>query len=115
MTDCSIDANDNFSPRYVGNVQPLTHFFTDHSGTAFSLAGVNAANIVLKLKNPSTNTTKTGAGSWTITDAAAGKATYSVATADVNTSGIWEMQVYVPFPTGGQHFDIREIEIRTPI
>lgn len=112
MTDCATDPNDDFSPRYVGDLQPLTHYFTDHAGTAFDLTGVNAANMVLKLYNPSSATTKTGAGSWTITNAVGGVARYNMAAADVNTAGLWQMQVTIPFPTGIQHMDIREIEIK---
>jgi len=108
---------EDFSPRYVGDLsRPLSHTFTDHSGVVFSLAGVNATNMTFHMRSVNDSTvTKTGGGTWTIDDAPNGVAHYTWVAADVNTAGLWLTQAGVPFSDGTLHFDVREIEFKTPL
>jgi hypothetical protein len=107
---------EDFSPRYVGDLsRPLSHTFTDHSGVVFSLAGVVAANMTFHMKNINSGTTKTGGGTWTIDDAANGVAHYTWVAGDVDTAGLWLIQAGVPFADGVLHYDVREIEFKTPL
>jgi hypothetical protein len=104
---------DDYSPRYVGDTgKPLVHQFIDKIGAVHDLTGVNQANMTFVMKNKETGTVKTGGGSWTIlTPATDGQARYTWVANDVNEAGIWLIQAYVPFPDGGQHFSIKELEI----
>ncbi len=104
---------DDYSPRWTGDLgKPLVHQFIDKLGAAHDLTGVNQANMTFVMKNKETSTRKTGAGSWTIlTPATDGQGKYTWHANDVNEAGIWLIQAYVPFPDGGQHFQIKELEI----
>jgi hypothetical protein len=107
---------DDYSPRYVGDLsKPLQHTFTDTSGNVMSLTGVNAANMTFRMRNLSTGLTRSGLGTWTITDVAGGKASYSWHASDVAQEGPHEIQAMVPFPDGNQHFSVKLIDFLTPL
>lgn len=114
---------DDFTPRYVGDLTPLSHTFTDHSGTPFDLTGVSASGITFKLRSRSNYTVTVGAGTWTIPPATitTGVAVYTPSATDVATNGIFategwfDLQAGVPFPSGFQHFDMKEIQMVVPL
>lgn len=105
-------ADEDYTPRYVGDTaNALKVTFTDHSGTAYSLAGLTGSAFSLKLYNVDTQQTITGTGSWTITDEANGIAQYTWDADDVSTPGMYDIVVGVTFADGPLHFDPKRLEI----
>ena len=76
--------------------------FTDDTGTAINLTG---GTLALKLRNLSTLVETNGAGSWTVTNALQGKASYAWAAADTQTKGQFVILVSVTYAGGVMKFD----------
>src|SRR5215471_15893520 len=74
------------SPRYVGFIDPpYAITITDDSGTPLNLTGCTSNSFTLTMVNVYDNTGKSGVGAWTVTNAAAGQASYQYASADMDT------------------------------
>jgi hypothetical protein len=71
--------------------------FVDDGNAAINLTG---ATLTLIIHNTQTNTDATGAGSWTITNAAGGLATYAWAAADSATSGTYLLYIKATYSGG---------------
>jgi hypothetical protein len=100
------------TPIYVGDTSPLWHnTFLDDSGNIFPLSGLTVANLSMHFLNLETGVLKLGTGTWTITNAPAGKADYALSTADTNTAGVWKVYPVVMTANGPQHMDYQIIEI----
>lgn len=69
----------------------------DDTGVAINLTG---ATISLVIVNTLTGVQLTGAGSWTITNAAAGQATYYWAAADTAVPGSYKLLVSITLAPG---------------
>jgi hypothetical protein len=114
----SVIVQDDFSPMYVGDtLRPFAPVFAqkqaDGTYTAVNIAG---ATITMKMQGTdsiTSGTTKTCNGTWSIDDAANGKAHYAWQTADVNTAGLWAL--YVTISIGGLpvHGDFKLLQILT--
>lgn len=101
---------DDFSPRYVGDLsRPLLVTFVDHEGNADPLTG--ATNLLLQLQNTANGAVTNGTGTWTITNAAEGQATYAWAVADVAQAGTFLLQVSAMMPDGPAHWDYKLLQI----
>jgi hypothetical protein len=100
---------DDYSPLYKGDTLiPFAPVFQHKDRTPLDLTG---ATFGLKMIEQA-GTTKTCTGTWTIDDAAAGKAHYQWQNADVDTVGIWTL--YVSITIGGKtvHADPKTLEIK---
>ncbi len=80
----------SISPWPLGQLLPVwTVTFQDDSGVALDLTG---ASLTLQIRNRSSGAVTSGAGSFVITSASTGVATYSPASADVATAGEFEVR-----------------------
>lgn len=100
---------DDFSPIYCGDTgAPFDPVFLRKDGSAEDLTG---ATITMIMEDAEGNS-KTAAGTWTITNAANGQASYSYASTDVNTAGNWTL--YITITVGGKPLtaDTKNLEIK---
>jgi hypothetical protein len=87
------------SPWSCGATLPVWQAtFTDDSGNALNLTG---ATLSLIIHNTQTQEDVAGAGTWTITNATSGQATYAWAAADSAEPGIYSLSVRITFSGGG--------------
>ncbi len=98
------------SPIGVGDRSLLLCSLTTDSGV-FSLVGVSTPQMVMHYIDTANATLHIGTGSWTITDAANGKATYAPSVADVATPGIYRLYPVLQLATGPKAFDPQVQEI----
>lgn len=78
------------SPWAVGQLLPVwTVTFTDDSGATLNLTG---ATLTLQIRNKSSGAVTSGAGSFVVTSASTGLATYSPDAADVAAAGEYEVR-----------------------
>jgi hypothetical protein len=99
----------DFTPIWVGDTgAPFIPQFSHQDGSPVNLTG---ATISMKMEDSGGNV-KTCSGVWIIDDAANGKAHYSYASTDVNTSGVWTL--FIAITIGGKplHCDEKLLEIR---
>jgi hypothetical protein len=105
----SVVVTDDYSPLYQGDTEVVFAPVFAHKadGSPFPLTG---ATISMKMQGTD-GTVKTCAGTWTIDDAANGKAHYAWQAADVNTAGTW--QLYITITIGGLpvHGDVKILQI----
>jgi hypothetical protein len=101
-------ATDDISPMTVGDLNPIWNpTIQDKFGNAINLTGLSAGQITLRLKNEASGISKTGLGTVTITNAAAGIITYAWAAGDTNAAGEWLFQWQLNWSgTSPQHSDI---------
>ena len=97
------------SPRYVGGILPAHAVtITDDSGNVVNLTG---ATLTSKMVNQLTGAVNVCGGVWTITNAAAGQATYSWQTADLAVPGVWDFYTTATYGTSPQEFEPETIVI----
>lgn len=87
------------TPRYVGFLDPPYNVtLTDDSGAAINLTGCTSNSFTLTMLNPTTNQAQQGVGSWTVTNATGGQASYQWTTNDLATAGVWWVYTTVKLP-----------------
>ena len=97
----------NISPMYVGDTSPnLQITVTDDTGAAINLTG---ATITMKLQLTTSTTATSGIGSWTIDNAALGKAHYVWNVADTANAGEYYLWINLAFSGSNQHLDPLDI------
>jgi len=100
---------DDYTPRFAGDMaDPLACTFTDSFGNPYNITG---ATITLELRNRSSGSVITGAGTWTIINAPQGQALYVWSAADVATPGLYDLSVKMQLPSGEKHFQTKPLEI----
>ena len=86
------------SPFYVSQTLPIMALtLTDDTGAAINLTG---ATLSLTIHNTQTQEDVAGAGTWAITNATAGQATYTWASADTQTAGQFMLYVRITYSGG---------------
>lgn len=99
---------DDFSPIYQGDTgAPFNPVFTHLDGSPVSLSG---ATITMKMENHA-GTIITCVGTWTITDAINGKASYAYTSTDVATVGVWLLYITITIAGKPVHADTKTLEI----
>ncbi len=106
-------ATDDYSPIYQGDTgAPFNPVFTHiGDGTAVNLTG---ATISMKMQGVSageSGTVITCTGTWTITDATNGKASYAYTSTDVATIGVWLMYITITIAGKPVHADTKTLTI----
>lgn len=87
------------SPMWVGQTLPVwSVVLVDSNGVPVNLTGATLNTLITNTQ--SGGQTFTGAGSWLITNAAAGLATYSWAATDTEAPGQYSLQVIATFSGG---------------
>lgn len=91
------------------DLAPLT--LQDTAGAVVSLSGLSGANLTLILRNRSTDQITTGAGSFTITDAANGIVRYAFAAPDTAVAGQFDIRVRAIFSGKPRTFRMGFLEV----
>lgn len=103
---------DDYSPIYQGDTgAPFDATFQHADGTSVSLTG---ATITMKMQGVSateSGTVITCAGTWTITSASTGEASYAYTSTDVGTVGLWAMYITITIAGKPIHADIKYLQI----
>ncbi len=104
---------DDYTPRYSGDTfNPLQITLQDNEGTAYNLTGLNTSTaFTLELINMSSGIVTTGAGTWTIINAAQGVVQYQWVAGDVALAGMYRIKVVITFTGGILTFDQKLLEI----
>ncbi len=107
---------EDYSPIYVGDTgkpfAPLFQMIDPTSGqlVPFPLTGLT---ISMKMKEQESGVLKVCSGPWTIDDALGGKAHYAWQSTDVDTAGIWLIQVACTNGAGQVvHADVKVLSIQ---
>jgi len=108
---------EDFSPIFVGDtLTPFAPVFQQINQTTGKLEPVNLTGLTMTMKMSSGPVTKTCTGPWVTDDAANGLAHYTYEAADVNTVGLWQMQIALSDSSGDvAHTDMKLLEIQTPL
>ena len=105
---------DDYSPVYIGdNSTPLAIHFYDHFGSVWQLTNQTGFTITFtSVPNEAGVPSQSfvGAGTATITDPANGVGQYVLASTDVATPGLYNIQIKL-LPSG-KKFDYKLLEIR---
>lgn len=105
-------AIDDYSPVYQGDTgAPFNPVFTHLDGTAVNLTG---AALTMKMQGVSAGESGTViicTGTWTITDATNGKASYAYTSTDVATIGVWQMYITITIAGKPVHADTKPLTI----
>lgn len=102
------------SPRYVGFTSPPYNVtLIDDNGNPINLTGVAGTAFTWTLQNITENITFRGSGTWTVTNAAAGQASYALTSADVATAGncLVYVTVQLPSESSPREFDPDPLQI----
>lgn len=107
---------EDYSPIYVGDTgKPYAPVFQTINPNTGDLEPVPLAGLTLsmKMKEQETGVIKVCSGPWTIDDAAGGLAHYDWQAGDVDTAGIWLLQVLCTNGAGKVvHADVKYLEIK---
>lgn len=99
---------DDYSPVYCGDTgAPFDPVFVHKDGTAVDLTGATITMIMVDAEG----NTKTAAGTWIITNAANGQASYSYASTDVAVAGNWTLYITITINSKPVHADTKQLEI----
>ena len=91
------------SPWQCGATLPVMPFqFQGDSGVATNLTG---ATLSLTIHNTQTGADVAGVGTWTITNATAGQATYTFAAADSEVAGLYDLYIIATYSAGDLPFN----------
>ena len=91
----------SISPWYTGQTLPaLAITLLDDDNAPVNLTGATLALLIESESTTGSTNEPVGAGTWTITNATAGQATYAWAAADVATAGQYQLRVVVTLPNG---------------
>lgn len=99
---------DDFSPILCGDTgAPFDPLFLHKDGSVVDLTGATISMIM----EDSEGNVKIAMGTFTVTNAAGGQASYSYAASDVNTAGSWTL--YIAITIGGKpiHADKKTLNI----
>lgn len=114
LSTTAITSEDDYSPTYVGDTAiPFAPQFWQWNSTTDAYEAFDLSNYTLSMKMVCGPTTKTCAGTWTKTDASAGKASYAWQDTDVDTAGTWDL--YITLTDGSSkpvHADVKKLEIK---
>lgn len=107
---------EDYSPLWQGDTgTPFAPMFQKIDPTSGDLVPVNLTGLTLsmKMKEKETGVIKVCSGPWTIDDAAGGQAHYDWQDSDVDTAGIWLLQVLCTNGAGKViHADVKYLEIK---
>jgi hypothetical protein len=100
----------SISPMTQGSTLPaLQVTFTSDAGTAIDLTN---GTIALALVNLASNSSTAGTGTWSVTNALQGKATYAWSLTDLATKGYYHVIITITWASGVMKFDPIPLEIR---
>lgn len=107
---------EDYSPLWLGDTgTPFAPVFQKVDPTSGQLVAFNLTGLTIsmKMKEQESGVIKVCSDTWTIDNAAGGQAHYGWQAGDVNTAGIWLLQLTCTNGTGQVvHADVKVLEIK---